>query len=66
MGSCSGKGVEDAQLKDPQFQTASKPTVIEVQGDEFWPLCGKPYFNVIISKSQLKPMNLMVNLTLLW
>ncbi|XP_044483280.1 B3 domain-containing protein Os04g0386900-like isoform X2 [Mangifera indica] len=28
---------------------------MELQGQEFWPLSGKPYFHVVLSKSNLKP-----------
>lgn len=48
----SGKEVEAAQL---ELESSSKTTTMELQGQEFWPLSGKPYFHVVLSKSNLKP-----------
>lgn len=34
----------------------------DVQGseDEFWPLSGKPNFNIIVKKTQVKPQYMLV------
>ncbi|KAJ4721407.1 B3 domain-containing protein [Melia azedarach] len=56
LGGSSGKGVENAQFRDQQFPTASKHIAIESQGDEFWPLSGKPYFTMILAKSHVQPL----------
>ncbi|CAL9019892.1 unnamed protein product [Prunus brigantina] len=29
--------------------------VIELEGDEFWPLSGKPFFDVVLTESAIKP-----------
>ncbi|XP_050387012.1 B3 domain-containing protein Os04g0386900-like [Argentina anserina] len=36
-------------------QSSATPS-IELHGDEFWPLSGKPYFDVILTKSHVKPI----------
>lgn len=40
-------------------QPSSNPTV-ELHGDEFWPLSGNPFFDVVLSKSHLKPLYQMM------
>ncbi|RXH93198.1 hypothetical protein DVH24_013774 [Malus domestica] len=51
--------VEDPQMGDQRHQPISNPT-IELQGDEFWPLSKKPFFEVIIRKANVKPSYQMV------
>ncbi|XP_020412913.1 B3 domain-containing protein Os04g0386900, partial [Prunus persica] len=34
--------------------------VIELEGDEFWPLSGKPFFDVVLTKTTIKPMYQLV------
>ena len=41
---------------DPAAQVHPKTMTIEVNGDEFWPLSGKPYFHVMIKKSNLQQL----------
>ncbi|PRQ56911.1 putative transcription factor B3-Domain family [Rosa chinensis] len=36
-------------------QFRATPT-IELHGDEFWPLSGKPFFDIILTKSHVKPI----------
>ncbi|KAK9923833.1 hypothetical protein M0R45_032233 [Rubus argutus] len=36
-------------------QSSSYPS-IELNGEEFWPLSGKPYFDIILTKSHVKPL----------
>ncbi|PRQ56903.1 putative transcription factor B3-Domain family [Rosa chinensis] len=36
-------------------QSRATPT-IELHGDEFWPLSGKPFFDIIFTKSHVKPL----------
>ncbi|CAB4269161.1 unnamed protein product [Prunus armeniaca] len=31
-------------------------SVIELEGDEFWPLSEKPFFDVVLTKTTVKPM----------
>ncbi|KAI9186095.1 hypothetical protein LWI28_013745 [Acer negundo] len=54
--SSKGKEVGNAELEDSQSQPTSNSIVIEVGGDEFWPLSGKPYFEIILSKTHLHPL----------
>ncbi|XP_048447787.1 B3 domain-containing protein Os04g0386900 isoform X2 [Pyrus x bretschneideri] len=35
-------------------------SMIELQGDEFWPLSEKPFFEVVITKANVKPSYQMV------
>lgn len=61
---CDTKGdVEKHQIGDVlQAEPASKLKLetIELHGEEFWPLSGKPFFNITISKSHVKPGYQMV------
>ncbi|KAL6137367.1 hypothetical protein ACLB2K_062659 [Fragaria x ananassa] len=36
-------------------QSSSNP-VVELNGEEFWPLSGKPFFDIILTKSHVKPI----------
>ncbi|KAL6129250.1 hypothetical protein ACLB2K_072603 [Fragaria x ananassa] len=36
-------------------QSSATPT-IELHGDEFWPLSGRPYFDIVLTKSHVKPI----------
>ncbi|XP_004307181.1 PREDICTED: B3 domain-containing protein Os04g0386900-like [Fragaria vesca subsp. vesca] len=36
-------------------QSSATP-MIELHGDEFWPLSGRPYFDIILTKSHVKPI----------
>ena len=36
--------------------------MVEVHGDEFWPLSGKPFFDIILTKAHVKPMYQMVSI----
>ncbi|CAL9017970.1 unnamed protein product [Prunus brigantina] len=31
--------------------------VIELEGDEFWPLSRKPFFDVVLTKTTIKPLS---------
>lgn len=42
-------------MEDPSAQPELNPMKSELQGDEHWPLSGKPYFHLIIGKSSVKP-----------
>ncbi|PRQ56901.1 hypothetical protein RchiOBHm_Chr1g0342381 [Rosa chinensis] len=37
-------------------QPSLNPTV-EFHGDEFWPLLGNPFFDIVLSKSHMNPLN---------
>lgn len=39
--------------------------VIELDGDEFWPLSGKPFFDVVLTKTNVKPLYQLVNYPLI-
>lgn len=41
-------------------QLLSKPTNVQLQGEELTPLSGKPFFHLILSKSHVKPHCRMV------
>ncbi|XP_040369865.1 B3 domain-containing protein Os04g0386900-like isoform X1 [Rosa chinensis] len=41
---------------DPEMAKSSSNPVVELNGQEFWPLSGKPYFDVILTKSHVKPI----------
>ncbi|PRQ51702.1 putative transcription factor B3-Domain family [Rosa chinensis] len=34
---------------------SSSDTTIQLHGEEFWPLSGKPYFDIILAKTHVKP-----------
>ncbi|KAL6144411.1 hypothetical protein ACLB2K_055104 [Fragaria x ananassa] len=34
---------------------SSSDTIIQLHGEEFWPLSGKPFFDIILAKSHVKP-----------
>ncbi|KAH7571582.1 hypothetical protein JRO89_XS04G0084500 [Xanthoceras sorbifolium] len=51
-----GKKIENAELEDSRLVPTSNPIAIEVRGDEFWPLSGKPFFHIILAKSHLYPL----------
>jgi hypothetical protein len=36
------------------------PMETELEGEETWPLSGKPYFDVILAKSHVRPLYQMV------
>ncbi|CAL5331002.1 unnamed protein product [Camellia sinensis] len=49
------QSVEDLRI-DLKNQCMLDSGTAESEVDEFWPLSGKPYFHVFLSKSQLKPL----------
>ncbi|KAK9273220.1 hypothetical protein L1049_018027 [Liquidambar formosana] len=59
---CKPNGkAENHQMEDLQAHPLLlKPTTTEMQGDEFWPLSGKPYFHIILTRSHVKPLYQMV------
>ncbi|PRQ56900.1 putative transcription factor B3-Domain family [Rosa chinensis] len=42
-------------MGDPASQSSSSDPTIELHGDEFWPLSGKPFFDIILAKSHVNP-----------
>ncbi|XP_052194686.1 B3 domain-containing protein Os04g0386900-like isoform X3 [Diospyros lotus] len=49
------ENVEHHQSEKPQVLPVSNSEWIDQNGDEFWPLSGKPYFSVVIAKTHIKP-----------
>ncbi|GAV65325.1 B3 domain-containing protein [Cephalotus follicularis] len=47
-------------MKDTKVEKPPISTTIELHGDEFWSLSGKPYFHKILTTSHVKPKYHMV------
>ncbi|XP_050280742.1 B3 domain-containing protein Os04g0386900-like [Quercus robur] len=43
-------------MEYPQAQTGQVPMETNLQENQHWPLSGKPYFDIVLAKSHVKPL----------
>uniref|UniRef100_A0A5B7BYH2 TF-B3 domain-containing protein n=1 Tax=Davidia involucrata TaxID=16924 RepID=A0A5B7BYH2_DAVIN len=60
LASVPGNEVENPRMEHPQAQPVLNHTTTKLEGNEFWPLSGKPFFHLILSKSHVKPSYYLV------
>jgi len=49
-------------MEYPQAQTGQVPMETNLQENQHWPLSGKPYFDIVLAKSHVKPLYQMVSI----